>query len=531
MRLFPKNLPEALWKRILIRCFFLGLYGFIGLVLSIVGVIALFQIPGVTAWVMSSLLKSGWSDFPALKPPVLADAIPPGQQVIHEPQPSNALELYQWDKVWNAHFHFTSNQWLALSPKNIPPMKGGLSPQQNLRNPAASRAGLLGVIGWDLDWSRAESLDFNGIRFTNVAVRYKGNGTFLESKENYKRSFKADLNEYIEGQRLARLETLNFHNLLADRSRISDTLGYRYFMDIGVPSPGTSFVEVTLEIKEYFPSSQLGLYLMVQKPDTRWLNKSLGVKGGALLKPVTLDLLKFLGEDWSLYEAIYGPKTELNKAQQKHIIDAAKWVTTLSGRASVEEFQRYFDLDNLARFFAGQVLLSNLDGILFNGQNFLMTLAPETNVIGFAPWDLDHSWGEFFLTGTPEQRIHASIHKPWIGDNFFVEKLFAIPAFKERYLQEIQSQVDKHFLPEKLSADIDHLASIIRPFVQKEPAPRLEKFDIAVKAEFVPQQSSGNPMDPNRPVHQIKRFINERRASVLAQLAGEEEGVIITFEQ
>jgi hypothetical protein len=71
MRFFPKNLPEALWKRILIRCFFLGLYGFIGLVMLIVGVIALFQVPGFTGWLVQSFLKSGWSDFPALKPPAL----------------------------------------------------------------------------------------------------------------------------------------------------------------------------------------------------------------------------------------------------------------------------------------------------------------------------------------------------------------------------------------------------------------------------------------------------------------------------
>ena len=531
MRFFPKNLPEALWKRILIRCFFLGLYGFIGLVLFIVGVITLFQIPGVTDWIISSLLKSGWSVFPDVKPPALTRGIPSGQQITHDPQPSNAFELFQWDKVWNAHFKFTSNQWVMLSPKDIPPLKGGLSPKKNLRNPVASRSGLLGVIGWDLDWSHAESLDFNGTKFTNVAARYKGNGTFLESKNNYKRSLKADLNEHVKGQRLAKQETLNFHNLLADRSRVSDTMGYRYFKQIGVPSPGTSFVEVSLEIGGIFPPSQLGLYLLVQKPNGPWLDKNFGKKGGALLKPVTLDLLKFLGEDWVAYEAIYGSKTKLSDVQQKHIMDAARWMTNLSGSASPEAFQRYFDVGNLTRFFAGQVLLSNFDGILFNGQNFLMTLAPETNLIGFAPWDLDHSWGEFPLTGTLKQRIHASIHKPWIGKNFFVEKLFAIPSFKERYLQAIQDQLDKHFIPEQLNADIDHIASIIRPFVQKEPAPRPGKFEIAVNAKFVPQQDSDNPMDPNRPAHQIKRFINDRHESVRAQLAGEEEGVVITFDQ
>jgi hypothetical protein len=158
-------------------------------------------------------------------------------------------------------------------------------------------------------------------------------------------------------------------------------------------------------------------------------------------------------------------------------------------------------------------------------------LAPETNLIGFAPWDLDHSWGEFPLTGTLDQRIHASIHQPWIGDNFFVEKLFAISDFKERYLQEIQRQQTSIFLLKNLMRTlITSPVSFVHSFKRSlHPGPR--SLTLPLRTEFVSQQDSGNPMDPNRPAHQIKRFINERRESVLAQLAGEEEGVVITFEQ
>ena len=127
-------------------------------------------------------------------------------------------------------------------------------------------------------------------------------------------------------------------------------------------------------------------------------------------------------------------------------------------------------MPSVARFFAAQVLLSNYDGILFNGQNFLMTLAPETHLISFAPWDLDHCWGEFPLTGSPSERIHASIREPWIGEQFFVERLFESILFQELYLEALQNQLNTSFKTEHWSEVMDGLAPMLRPVIAHEPA-------------------------------------------------------------
>jgi len=74
------------------------------------------------------------------------------------------------------------------------------------------------------------------------------------------------------------------------------------------------------------------------------------------------------------------------------------------------------------------------------------------------------------------------------------------------------------------------LAPMLRPVIAHEPAPFPDAFQIAQQAKPVAQKSVDNPMDPNRPVHQIKVFITERRKSVLAQLEGSEVGEIIHFE-
>lgn len=523
-------MPKALWKRILVRIILSGVYGFVFLVLLVAGIIGALQIPTVSGLFFKTMIKMGWEDFPNQKPPLVETATPPAFAATIVPQPETADALFQWDQVWQAHIRFDSNQWHQLSPLKIPSSPGGLSPKMTLRNPKASRAGLLGVVGWDLPWSRAESLHFNGQIFTNIAARYKGNGTFLESKQNYKRSFKLDLNKFVKGQKLAKQETVNFHNLLADRSRMNDALGYRYFKKISVPSPRTTFVDMTLEINDMLPPSNLGLYLMVEKPNDQWLEEFFGKEGGAVLKPVTLTLFKHLGDNWADYESIYDPKTDLTDAQKQHLIATAKWFSNASPETMSLKLDNYFDINLTARFFAGQVILSNCDGILFNGQNFLMILAPETNLISFAPWDLDHSWGEFPFTGSYSDRVHANIHQPWIGENFFVQKLFLAQSFKNAYLEAIREQLAQSFDEAVLSSEVDHLATILAPIVQKEPGRRFQQFKESSLDTDPSDIENSNPMDPNRPAHQIKRFVRERKQSIESQLSGEEQGISIKVD-
>jgi spore coat protein CotH len=43
------------------------------------------------------------------------------------------------------------------------------------------------------------------------------------------------------------------------------------------------------------------------------------------------------------------------------------------------------------------------------GQNFYVYLHPETHKFEFIPWDLDHSFGQFPMGGTQEEREQLSI--------------------------------------------------------------------------------------------------------------------------
>ena len=79
------------------------------------------------------------------------------------------------------------------------------------------------LMGVDFEYVHAD-LEFEGKTFPDVAVRYKGNGTFMESRGSLKRSLKIDLNKYVKGQKLAGVTTLNLHNNVTDAGMMNEVL-------------------------------------------------------------------------------------------------------------------------------------------------------------------------------------------------------------------------------------------------------------------------------------------------------------------
>ena len=106
--------------------------------------------------------------------------------------------------------------------------------------------------------------------------------------------------------------------------------------------------------------------------------------------------------------------------------------------------------------------------------------------------------------------------------------MLKVPDFKRRYRAELERLVESLFVPERLNARIDALASVVRPAIAEESPTKLGKFEIAVSNEWQSGARDGHPFDENRPVHQLKRFVANRAQSIRDQLAGKAEGVVIT---
>src|SRR5207245_10084265 len=148
------------------------------------------------------------------------------------------------------------------------------------------RNGLTSAARIECNYVHAD-LEFEGQNFKDVAVRYKGNGTFMQSRGSLKRSLKVDLNKFAKGQKLAGISKLNFHNNVTDASWMNEVLSHRLFRDAGVPAPRTSYARVYVTVPGLHDDKYFGLYSLVEDVDNNFVAERFGTKKGALFKPVT----------------------------------------------------------------------------------------------------------------------------------------------------------------------------------------------------------------------------------------------------
>jgi RNA polymerase sigma factor (sigma-70 family) len=527
LRLARRTLNALAWSRWR-RRLVVGLVTVNGLI-AIVGGIAVYidSFSGFSRLRSEALLWSvrfsGWRVAELARPWPTGAVTPP----LDAGRVRNAHDLYRTTNIWHAHLRFTPEQWKELEFRRIGPMPNFVRPEGlvYLRNPLARRSGVAGVLGFEFGWTHG-SFELGGVAFSNVAARVKGN---VRSFYEPTRSYKVDLNKFVPGQKLGGLDELTFNTLISDDTCLGEALAYEFFREAGVPASRTAYAWLSTSVDSQWEQRPLGLFLMVEAVDNEFAAERFGSKTTPIFKPVTYNLFEYLGDDWSAYAPIYDLKTKATPAQHRHVIAFAQLVSSATDAEFATRVEDFLDLDEFARFLAGQVLLPSYDGILSDGQNFYMYLDPRSNRFGFVPWDFDSAWGMFWIASKAEQ-ARASIWHPWIGENRFIERVMAVPKFQRLYRSHLEDFLARLYAPDRLRRRIDEIAAVIRDPIAAQSAYRLDRFEQAVGWKPMRPSSPDRPIGPNHPeVHDLKRFIDQRAASVRRQLDGKSRGMILPY--
>lgn len=474
---------------------------------------------------MEKVAPGGWVRMLSAFVLVFAGSTAMAEKSSDETTGDDTDSLFGLTRVLKIHLHVTGENWKAMQPAGgfpgFGPPPPGAGPGGPGGAPGPRPAGpppafRPGSFGFDFDYVKA-NVEVNGEPIKDIGLRFKGNGTYMLSGNDRKRPFKVDFNRYVDDQRFHGLQQLNLHNNVMDPTHVRTALSYPVFQAAGIPAPRTAFAEVTITIDGECERELLGIYTVVEEVDKRFLKRHYQTSKGMLLKPKGTQGLEYKGDQWDEY-AWFEPQSKPKTSETQRFIEAVKLIHKSDDETFRREIGEYLDIDEVARFLAANVLLANMDSFLTHVHNYYVYLSPSTNKLSLLPWDMDLSMGAFFFAGSPEQLQDLSIRHPHVGDNKLLDRLFAWDDFDRQYRQQLKELTETCFGPQ--GSTVTNL-----PLVQ---AAIKDLVDRDAKRVVPNRGPGGGPFGPGPGMFgasiPLETFIEKRRESVMAQLAGTSKG-------
>jgi hypothetical protein len=206
----------------------------------------------------------------------------------------------------------------------------------------------------------------------NVGVRQKGSYTRRFEKLSMKIKFDA----FVEGQTFMGLERLTLNAMMQDFSMLHEATAYKLFRSAGIPAPRTGYARVKLD------GAYLGLYVNVESIDKtmlkRWFNNTSHLYSG----PIRCNMVP----SSNCYEANIGDvmdRNDISNVLNLHMLEGEQWW---------DEFRKHVDLENVLRYMAIDIFLSNYDGFTGYNQNNHYVHFQDDGKMTLIPWGSDQTF-------------------------------------------------------------------------------------------------------------------------------------------
>ena len=319
------------------------------------------------------------------------------------------------------------------------------------------------------------TVEIDGEAFRQVGLRAKGNNSLrLTAEYGLSRySLKLEFDHYTDGSYHG-LDKLSLDASFQDNSYLKTWLAFDIMEFLGVPTPLRSFVWVTVNGQPW------GLFLAVEEPEEAFARRNFGANHGQLYKPDYRSLaeenadvhLRYTTDEPEDYPGIFeNAKLDPSPADRQRLVDSLK---TLDSGQRLEEA---VDVDEVLRYFVGQVFVMNWDSYLgHTGHNYL--LYEEEGKLSMLPWDYNLAFGTYALGMTdpitdPNVLLNYPILTPAPGEHMTKRPLYHQLMQVEEYFQQYQAYF-RWFLAEyvesgELSAALWQAAELIAPYVKSDP--------------------------------------------------------------
>jgi spore coat protein CotH len=316
---------------------------------------------------------------------------------------------------------------------------------------------------------KAASVEYNGIKFDNVAVRTKGNlslRSVVQMTDSDRYSFKISFDEYVN-QNLFGITKINLNNNYSDASYMREFLTYELAESVGLPTPKYSFVNV------YVNDELKGFYLAVEQIGDAYLERNFGNAYGALYKGVMTGQgsdLTWLGDDPSLYT---GLEMKSDKSNDDILIDM------LDELNNGNDYEKYIDVEESLKYIALNAVTANMDSYLGgNKQNYY--LYEDDGVFSILPWDYNMAFGGM---GSADVLIDEPTQGT-LSERPLIAKLLANDEYKAKYHEIVSEMINGYLAGETFQTRMDQLDMMISSYVKADPSAfyTFEQYEEGIKS-------------------------------------------------
>jgi hypothetical protein len=304
-------------------------------------------------------------------------------------------------------------------------------------------------------------VEYRGMVFDSVGVRYKGNSSFVQSRSTPKKPFKFKFDEYRSKQSCFGVTRLNFSNGVKDPSFMREKLAYDVLRTI-LPSPRAAFAVVSVD------GDMLGLYTQVEQVDKKFLARHFEDNDFNLYKAADIGAtLEYRGAGADDYKRELELKTNEKTDDWSRLIAMIDALSHTTADAFVKRVGALLDLDNSIRMNAFNMAASHFDSYTGSGRNVYLYDDQSTGRFVFIPWDANEAFGAYSNNWNVVAQDILSI--PALDKRPVLARILENDSLRTVYLQYIRALAQGPLSLDSMSTRVLHWKVFLDSHVKADP--------------------------------------------------------------
>ena len=347
-------------------------------------------------------------------------------------------------------------------------------------------------------------LEYNGLVFDSIGVRYKGNSSYMMSRGTPKKPFKFKFNKYKDDQTCYGEKKLNFSNCVKDPSFVREMLAYDIIGRF-IPASRTAYATISVE------GDLIGLYVQVEQVDKTFLKRHFEDNDFNLYKAADDGAtLEYRGADKENYRAEYELETNESEDDWSRFITMLDLLNNTSDEDFLSTMTPWMNFDYALRLLALNMVLSNFDSYTGSSRNYYLYDDEISGQFCMLPWDFNEAFGAYSNNWNVVSQDIVSISN--LDKRPLNRRVLANPVLRQQYLRYMREFIDGPAAYDSIEAKAHVYRTLIDSYVQAD-VNKLYTYQ-----NFIDNLTREIMGGPNARIPGILPFTRDRSAIIRSQL-------------